>query len=118
MRADLVGPGRAQPDSAAAASLMHPRQVCCMLSSLGLDASAPWSSPLLWRRPSVGAAGRAVLADDLHAMACLSSLASADLTLPDGTERFVGAFSLVQPRSSPAAARVRSPGIRGAGSGA
>jgi hypothetical protein len=38
-----------------------------------------------------------VLADDLHAMACLSSLASADLTLPDGTELFMGGFSLVQP---------------------
>jgi len=101
VRADLVGPGGAQSDSAAAASLMHPREVRRMLSSLGLDASAPWSSPLLWRRPSVGAAGRAGLADDLHAMACLSSLASADLTLPDGTELFVGAFSLVQPDAPP-----------------
>ena len=37
------------------------------------------------------------LAEDAFVMASLSSLASADVTLPDGTELFVGSFALVAP---------------------
>ena len=37
------------------------------------------------------------MADHAFIMASLSSLASADVTLPDGTELFVGSFALVAP---------------------
>ena len=40
------------------------------------------------------------MADDVFIMASLSSLASADVTLPDCTELFVGSFALVAPDKS------------------
>ena len=54
-------------------------------------------SPLKWQWPERRGRRAAALADDTFVMAILSSLASADVTLPDGTELFVGSFALVAP---------------------
>ena len=95
VRADLAT--AADPAAAAAASLMRPNEVRSLLAALGWDTSTPLVSPLKWKWPGRRGRRAAALADHAFVMASLSSLASADVTLPDGTELFVGYFALVAP---------------------
>ena len=76
---------------------MLPNEVQSLLAALRWDTSTLLVSPLKWRWPERRGRRAAALAENAFVMASLSSLASADVTLPDGTELFVGSFALVAP---------------------
>ena len=97
VRADVALPST-QPTSGSA--LLSPKEARRLLATVGLDTASPLANPMHWRRQPPGRPGAAAalarMAGDAFAMACLASLADADITLPDGTSLGLGTFAITQ----------------------
>ena len=91
--ADVALPS-AQPTSGSA--LLSPKEAQCLLATVGLYTVSPLANLLHWGHQQPGCPCAAValahVAGDSFVMACLASLANADITLPYGTCLVLGTF--------------------------